>query len=203
MGEYPFHSAYGFGYAPSVPASAVANPVTGPAAASYFVPVPAPAFVVDRRPWWRRHPILTTLGVLWLLGATSDEPALLALLAVVFAALYGVRRHRAAVVRRTREDAAIAARADAQHQAYLNGDPAGIYGFPIAAPEPRVSTPPVPYGYVQPRYVAPRYALPPQPVPGAPYISAAPHVPAASGYRPHAAYPHAMQPRAFRPPYRR
>ncbi|MEE2057816.1 hypothetical protein [Rhodococcus artemisiae] len=113
------------------------HPAPAPFAAS-----PAPEFVVDRRPWWRRHPILTTLGVLWLVGFAQEEPAVAAvMLAVLLAAVAAGSRRRSRDERR-REEAAIVARADAQHQAYLDGDPRGIYGFPT---EPATLPQPIPY----------------------------------------------------------
>ncbi|MFD6894412.1 hypothetical protein ACFWB0_07685 [Rhodococcus sp. NPDC060086] len=115
---------------------------TGPAAPAPFAVVPAPDFVEDRRPWWRRHPILTTVGVLWLIGFAQEEPAGAAVMLLLVLAVAGAGIRRRSLAERRREEAAIAARADAQHQAYLNGDPVGIYGFPAApAPLPQ----PIPY----------------------------------------------------------
>ncbi len=118
---------------------------------------PAPDFVVDRRPWWRRHPILTTLGVLWLVGFAQEEPAVAAVLLVLVLAVVGVGTRRRSRDERRREEAAIVARADAQHQAYLNGDPRGIYGFPTE------STPlPQPIPYYRPAAQQPWVAPPAQ-----------------------------------------
>ncbi|MGN5240665.1 MULTISPECIES: hypothetical protein [unclassified Rhodococcus (in: high G+C Gram-positive bacteria)] len=113
-----------------------------PAAAASFAVAPAPEFVVDRRPWWRRHPILTTLGVLWLVGFAQEEPAVATVLLVLVLAVVGAGARRRSRDERRREEAAIVARADAQHQAYLSGDPRGIYGFPA---EPAPLPEPIPY----------------------------------------------------------
>jgi hypothetical protein len=121
---------------------------THPSAPAPFAVAPTQDLVVDPRPWWRRHPILTTFGVLWLVGFAQEEPAVAAVVLLLVLAVAGAGVRRRSRAERRREEAAIAARADAQHQAYLNGDPAGIYGFPVAsAPLPQ----PIPYYRPAPR----------------------------------------------------
>lgn len=113
------------------------NPMA-PAPVPYAQPYPVQQpFVVDRRPWWRRHPILTTLGTLWLIGTVADEPGALLGFLLIGLVVFGVVRYRRHADARACRNAELAARADAQHRAVLNGDPSGVYGFPSAeAPRP-------------------------------------------------------------------
>jgi hypothetical protein len=85
-----------------------------------------------RRPFWLRHPLLTSAAAVltvWLLWSGAQL-----LVAIVGLAWLGVavrRRMRA----NARRDAGLRARADYEHRLSLRGDPRGIYGrYPPVQP---------------------------------------------------------------------
>jgi len=75
------------------------------------------------------------VGGLFLLGlAVTYWHVFLGLVALAGLGYLGYRAYERAVERRA-EQAKIAARADAQHRAFMSGDPSGIYGqYPPASP---------------------------------------------------------------------
>ena len=83
-----------------------------------------------QRPWWRRHPLLTTsaaAAALWCLWLGWYPAVTIVTAAVLVVAVR--RRRRATAIR----NAGLRARADYEHQLTLAGDPHGIYGrFPPA-----------------------------------------------------------------------
>lgn len=74
-------------------------------------------------------------GGLFLLGlAVTHSQAFLGLVALAGLGYLGYRAYERAVDRRA-EQVKVAARADAQHRAFMSGDPSGIYGqYPPAPP---------------------------------------------------------------------
>lgn len=118
-----------------VPAPYLVQPV--PVVAQVPVPYAPRPFVVDRRPWVQRHPVLTAFGALILLGMVGNEPFLLIPILAGLVAWIAAVNYRRRAEARTREESEIAARADAQHRAYLDGDPSGIYGYTRRNGEPR------------------------------------------------------------------
>lgn len=86
-----------------------------------------PAFVVA----------VAVIGGLYLVGlATTDLRALVTLIAAAVVAYAGYRAYNHAV-RRRRESARLASRADTQNQAYMQGDPTGLYGeYPPSPSDP-------------------------------------------------------------------
>ena len=88
-------------------------------------------YVVPRRSWPRRHPILTTILVLFGLGFLANNWWILF---VVGAIWLGVRAYRSREARQDlarQEQQRLIASADAQNQAYLNGHQFGTQGhFP-------------------------------------------------------------------------
>lgn len=79
-----------------------------------------------------RHPVWTTLGVLFVLGLIIEYWWLIVAVAAGAAAAYGVLAGWRAYERREAADAqaraALAERADYEHQQFLEGDPTGLYG---------------------------------------------------------------------------
>ncbi|MGE6851079.1 hypothetical protein ACQKGB_29130 [Bacillus tropicus] len=82
-----------------------------------------------------RHPILTMIGALIVLGLIVEYWMVIVGALILAAVVYGVSRwweqeqHRRLLQKN--EDAAIASRADYEHHLYMNGDPKGLYGqFP-------------------------------------------------------------------------
>ncbi|BDB40502.1 MULTISPECIES: DUF2510 domain-containing protein [Mycobacterium] len=82
--------------------------------------------------------IAGVFGGLFLLGVAVSHPAVfLGVVALAGLGYLGYRAYERALDRRA-EQARIAARADGQHQAFLSGEPWGIYGqYPPAPPPPR------------------------------------------------------------------
>jgi hypothetical protein len=78
-----------------------------------------------RRPFWRRHPVVTGTVLLvawwWLANGWYEAVAVTAIVALLIV----VRRRTRALARR---DAGLAARADFEHRLSLAGDPRGLYG---------------------------------------------------------------------------
>jgi hypothetical protein len=78
-----------------------------------------------QRSFWRRHPVLTGVGLivaawwLWL-----GPPEAVAITAVVALLLFVRRRRRSLAIR----DAGLLARADYEHRLSLAGDPRGVFG---------------------------------------------------------------------------
>lgn len=78
-----------------------------------------------RRPFWRRHPVVSVaavLLVLWLLATASYVT--LGIVSAGVAAI-AIRRRRRAIARR---DAGLRARADYEYRLCLAGDPRGTFG---------------------------------------------------------------------------
>lgn len=79
-----------------------------------------------------RHPIVTAVGVLFVLGLVVEYWWLIVLAAVIAAAIYGgniawrTRQRQAAAQAQARAE--LAARADREHQQYLAGEDRGLYG---------------------------------------------------------------------------
>ena len=84
------------------------------------------------RPFWLRHPLLTSAAAVltvWLLW--SGAQLLVAVVGLVWLGVAVRRRMRA----NARRDAGLRARADYEHRLNLNGDPRGIYGrYPPVLP---------------------------------------------------------------------
>ncbi|MGW6694859.1 hypothetical protein ACWF62_13915 [Rhodococcus sp. NPDC054953] len=76
----------------------------------------------------KKHPVLATIGALVALGLIVKFWYLVVVGLAIFAGVKWWQRHQA-------DQAAIVARADAQHQAYLAGDDFGLYGFHNKAEE--------------------------------------------------------------------
>jgi Protein of unknown function (DUF2510) len=78
-----------------------------------------------RRPFWRRHPVLTGVALLsaywWLSNGWYEALAVVAIVGLLIV----VRRRRRALARR---DAGLAARAELEHRLSLAGDPRGVFG---------------------------------------------------------------------------
>jgi hypothetical protein len=85
-----------------------------------------------RRPFWLRHPFLTSAAAVitvWLLW--SGAQLLVAVVGLVWLGVAVRRRMRA----NARRDAGLRARADYEHRLNLTGDPRGIYGrYPPVLP---------------------------------------------------------------------
>lgn len=85
------------------------------------------------RAWWPLALIvLSVMGVIGCAGnRTYDAAILWVIVGLVAAAVLARRRMRRVRLLRAElaaNDAAVAARADAQNSAYLGGDPSGVYG---------------------------------------------------------------------------
>jgi hypothetical protein len=78
-----------------------------------------------RRPFWRRHPVVTGAAALltfwWLLNGWYEALAVTAIVGL----LIFVRRRTRALARR---DAELRARAEYEHRLSLVGDPRGVFG---------------------------------------------------------------------------
>ena len=87
-----------------------------------------------RGPRRNRHPILSTIGILFAIGLLIKFWWVVLMVFAVWLGVKGFRKwqHRQALAEQER--ARIAARADVQNQAFLAGDSYGIYGYP---PHPR------------------------------------------------------------------
>ncbi|WJJ10360.1 hypothetical protein P9990_17465 [Prescottella equi] len=85
-----------------------------------------------------RHPIWTTLAALFVLGLVIEYWWLIVgaivLAALGYVAFRAWQRHCEQVAVRARAEAALAARADEQHQQYLSGEEHGLYGNYRPAP---------------------------------------------------------------------
>jgi hypothetical protein len=81
--------------------------------------------------------IAAVLTGLLLIGLASHWQVFLGLVALAGLGYLGYRAYERAIDRRA-EQARIAGRADAQHQAFLSGDPSGLYGQypPVQPPDP-------------------------------------------------------------------
>ena len=91
------------------------------------VAVAVPMVVEDRRSFAQRHPVWTTIGVLWVMNMLVQfhwlGPTLIAGGLIALGYMW--------LKRRTREETALAAEADRQNRLALQGDPRGTYGdFP-------------------------------------------------------------------------
>ena len=78
-----------------------------------------------RRPFWRRHPILTGAAALlaaWLLLIGGQE--LVAVTGIIGLLIFVGRRRRARALRA----AGLRARAEYEHRLTIAGDPRGVYG---------------------------------------------------------------------------
>ncbi|WP_072814258.1 hypothetical protein [Rhodococcus zopfii] len=92
-----------------------------------------------------RHPVLTGLGALLVLGFVLEYWPLIVLAGVIAATMFaGSRlwdRHLQVKAQQERARAALAARADYEHQQYIAGNPVGLFGqytpHPDSRQEPR------------------------------------------------------------------
>ncbi|MDJ0396045.1 hypothetical protein QMK17_22235 [Rhodococcus sp. G-MC3] len=88
-------------------------------------------YVVPRRSWPRRHPILTAILVLFGLGFIANNWWILLVVGAVWLGVRAYRSHERRQELARQEQQRLIASAEAQNQAYLNGHQFGTHGhFP-------------------------------------------------------------------------
>lgn len=75
-----------------------------------------------------RHPVVAVFFGLFVLGLVVEHWVVAILAGIIFCAIKAAQHYLAAVEQRRRADAAVAARADWEHQQFLAGNSIGWYG---------------------------------------------------------------------------
>ncbi|NLE78760.1 MAG: hypothetical protein GX610_04115 [Rhodococcus sp.] len=83
-----------------------------------------------RRPRRNGHPILTGIGILIVIGLLIEFWWVVLMVLAVWLGVKGFQQWQKRQQLAAQERAQVAARAEAQNQAFLAGDPYGIYGYP-------------------------------------------------------------------------
>jgi hypothetical protein len=94
-------------------------------------------YAVPRRSWPRRHPILTAILVLFGIGFLAENWWILLVVAAVWIGIKAYKSHTARQDMARQEQQRLIDSANAQNQAYLEGNQFGTYGhFPTQHPQP-------------------------------------------------------------------
>lgn len=102
-------------------------------------------YIVPQRSWARRHPILTAILVLFVIGFVGANPWILLVVAVAWIGVKAYRAHAAKQLFAAQEQQRLINSANAQNQAYLNGHQFGTTGhFPTQPYQPEPGYPGAP-----------------------------------------------------------